>query len=175
MQVSERYGLYGACFLPKWLNEKNQGWQQALWRQIFSNASPWTYPLAALKEIPATQLRIALFGFSYIAPVYLSFFSSCNASFYQLSPSALFWEDTASDKERLFTRKVLKKKGAKELLTEEIDRYMQQGHPLFLAIGLENSNFLKSLDSFELIEEEISRTARKQFARSSKKIDVNAG
>ncbi len=151
-----RYGLYGASFLPKWLKGKNQGWQQALWHEIFSDQSPWTYPLDALKSIPIAQLsgKIALFGFSYIAPVYLSFFSSCKATLYQLSPSAFFWEDTTSDKERLFTRKALKGKGAKEIFREEIDHYMQQGHPLLGNWGKLGREMLKSLDSFELNEEE---------------------
>ncbi len=152
-----RYGLYGASFLPKWLHEKNQGWQQALWHEIYSDASPWTYPLSVLKAASTAQLsgKIALFGFSYLAPVHLSFFSSCKATLYQLSPSALFWEDTVSDKERLFTRRTLKKKGAKEIFREEIDRYMQQGHSLLGNWGKLGKEMLKSLDAFELIEEEV--------------------
>jgi exodeoxyribonuclease V gamma subunit len=154
-----RYGLYGISFLPKWLMEKDQGWQQALWREIFSDQSPWTYPLSALKEIPAGQLsgKIALFGFAYLAPVHLSFFSSCKATLYQLSPSALFWEDTASDKERLFTRKALKRKGAKQATCEEIDRYMQQSHPFLGNWGKLRRECLKALDTFDLIEEEVYR------------------
>jgi exodeoxyribonuclease V gamma subunit len=158
-QLYARYGLYGISFLPKWLMEKDQGWQQALWHEIFSDQSLWTYPLSALKEIPVGQLsgKIALFGFSYLAPVHLSFFSSCKATLYQLSPSALFWEDTASDKERLFTRRALKRKGAKEAVCEEIDRYMQQSHPFLGNWGKLRRECLKSLDSFELIEEEVYR------------------
>jgi exodeoxyribonuclease V gamma subunit len=151
------YGLHGASFLPKWLNEKNQGWQQTLWHELFSDCSPWTYPLDALKKIPTAQFpeRVALFGFSYIAPVHLSFFCFCKATLYQLSPSALFWEDIVSDKERLFTRKALKRKGTKQVLREEIDRYMQQSHSLLGNWGKFGREMLKSLDSFELIEEEV--------------------
>lgn len=152
-----RYGFYGTSFLSMWLTEKNQGWQQALWHELFSEDSPWTYPLEALHENSPKQFsgKIALFGFSYIAPIHLSFFCAFQATLYQLSPSALFWEDAVSDKERLVMGRILKKKGAKENFREEIDQYMQQGHAFLGNWGKLGREMLKSLDSFELIEEEI--------------------
>jgi exodeoxyribonuclease V gamma subunit len=152
-----RYGLYGATFLPKWLSEESQGWQQLLWRELFSDHSPWTYPLEALDRVQPKDFlgKIALFGFSYIPPIHLSFFSSLGASLYQLSPCSLFWEDMASDKQRLYISKILAKKGVKENLREEIEGYMQNSHPLLGNWGKLGREMLKSLDEFELIEEEV--------------------
>lgn len=169
-----RYGFYGASFLPTWLAEKNPGWQQVLWRAIFSDDSPWTYPLEALNKNHPKQFpgKISLFGFSYIAPIHLSFFSTFRAILYQLSPSALFWEDTVSDKERLFIGKALKKKGVKENFREEIDCYMQQGHSLLGNWGKLGREMLKSIDSFDLIEEEIYQEPQETSLLSSLKTSL---
>ncbi len=155
-KLFRRYGLYGANFLPAWLSEKNPSWQQALWNEIYSPHSPWTYPLELLKKTPTKPFsgKICLIGFSYLAPVHLSFFSSLKAVFFQLSSSSLFWQDTVSEKERLFIGNLLKKKGAKENLREEMDQYMQQGHPLLGNWGKLGKELLKSLDAFDLIEED---------------------
>jgi exodeoxyribonuclease V gamma subunit len=150
-----RYGLYGIQFLPKWL--ESPGWQQSLWREIYSDETPWTYPLHALiSSSPAPfSGKMALFGFSYLSPVHLSFFSAFSASLYALSPCALFWEDMASDKERLFLAKVMKKRGTKQIVRAEMDQYLQQSHPLLGNWGKLEKEFLKTLDRFELIEEEV--------------------
>ncbi len=149
-----RYGLYGIKFLPKWL--ESSGWQQSLWREIYSDETPWTYPLHALASFSPAPFsgKIVLFGFSYLSPVYLSFFSAFCPSLYVLSPCALFWEDMASDKERLFLSKVLKKRGAKQNVRSEMDQYLLQSHPLLGNWGKLEKEFLKTLDLFELIEEE---------------------
>jgi len=149
-----RYGLHGVSFLPKWLSQKRLGWQQLLWKELFSEESPWTFPLATgqPKQFPG---KLSLFGFSYLAPVHINFFSSLNACFYQLSPCALFWEDMVSDRERLKFGNLLKKREAKENFREEIDQYMQQGHPLLGNLGKLGREMLKALDGFELAEEEV--------------------
>ena len=152
-----RYGLYGQRFLPEWTS--TDGWQQALWRDIFSADSPWTYPIEALKgtKIKNYEGKIALFGFSYLSFAHLSFFCSIPASLYQISPCALFWGDHASDKEQLFIKRALQKTGAKENIRDEIDSYMQESHPLLGNWGKLGREMLKSLDSFALMEDETYR------------------
>lgn len=153
-RLFSRYGLYGQKFLPKWLEDG--GWQQALWREIFSNDSNWTFPLEALSamKIEKYQGKIALFGFSHLSLAHLAFFSSIPASLYQLSPCALFWQDATSDKERLFTKRFLQKKGVGINTREEIEGYMEAGHPLLGNWGKLGREMLKSLDCFVLNEEE---------------------
>jgi exodeoxyribonuclease V gamma subunit len=147
-----RYGVYGMEFLPKWL--ENPGWQQSLWKEIYAS---WTFPLEALKIASPAQFsgKLALFGFSYLPPIYLSFFSAIGTSLYQLSPCALFWEDMASDKERIFFARVLKKRGAKENVRDEIDQYLQQSHTLLGNWGKLGREMLKTLDHFEFVDEEM--------------------
>ena len=111
------YGLYGQQFLPAWLAK--EGWQQTLWNTIFAQESPWTYPIESLTKWKQSsfQGKIALFGFTYLSAAHLSFFSSLPATVYHPSPCALFWEDFASDKERLFRGRLFRKKGGKESIS----------------------------------------------------------
>ncbi len=149
-----RYGLYGKQFLPDWL--KKEGWQQTIWKSLFSKDSPWTYPLESLKDLNAGcfQGKIVLFGFSYLSPAHLGFFCAVPATIYQLSPCAQFWGDFASDKERLASHRFFRRKGGKENVLEELDRYMQQSHPLLANWGKLGREMLKSLDVFLLEETE---------------------
>ena len=140
-----RYGLYGIDFLEKWLG--GHGWQQMVWKSLFSEESPWTYPLKFLKvPLPENfpQGKIALFGFSYLSPAHLQFFSAFNAELYQLSPSAFFWGDSVSDKQRVFASR----KGASQAVVQS----MQQGHPLLGNWGKLGREHLKGLDLFLLDE-----------------------
>ncbi|MBS0604767.1 MAG: exodeoxyribonuclease V subunit gamma [Verrucomicrobia bacterium] len=156
-----RYGLFGKQFLPEWL--RSEGWQQILWKALFSQESPWTYPLESLKGVKPDcfQSKVALFGFSYLSASHLAFFGTLPASIYHLSPCALFWEDLASDKERLFTNRFLQRKGAKEEVRKQIDNYMQQSHPLLGNFGKIGREMLKSLDSFLLAEDEVYRNSER--------------
>jgi exodeoxyribonuclease V gamma subunit len=149
-----RYGLYGQKFLSEWI--ASDGWQSALWREIFSADSPWTYPIEALKKIKIEKYegKIALFGFSYLSLAHLLFFCSIPASVYQISPCALFWGDQPSDKEQLYIKRALHRTGTKENIRDEIDRYLQAGHPLLGNWGKLGREMLKSLDSFALLEDE---------------------
>jgi exodeoxyribonuclease V gamma subunit len=159
-----RYGLYGKQFLPEWLNR--QGWQQVIWKGLFSDSSSWTFPLELLEKSKGVcfQGKIALFGFSYLPPAHLAFFSSLyhnltgraiTATLYHLCPCALFWEDFTSDKERLFAYRFFQKRGGKEKVVEELDQYMRQSHPLLANWGKLGRQMLKSLDGFLLGEDEI--------------------
>jgi exodeoxyribonuclease V gamma subunit len=151
-----RYGLYGKQFLLEWLHR--QGWQQAIWKSLFSESSNWTFPLELLEESKGVcfQGKIALFGFSYLSPAHLAFFAFLHtATLYHLRPCALFWEDFASDKERLFAYRFFQGKGGKEKALEEVDQYMRQSHPLLANWGKLGRQMLKSLDGFLLSEDEV--------------------
>jgi exodeoxyribonuclease V gamma subunit len=102
------YGLYGATSLEGWLKKK--GWQQSLWRRLFSDQTPWTYPCKAFEGRFSCDFQVHLFGFNFLPAVYVSFFEPLNAAFYQLSFCAQYWEDLSSDKEDLFRNQQLEKK-----------------------------------------------------------------
>lgn len=150
-RVFARYGLYGQEFLPRWLSL--EGWQQALWQEIFSPLSSWSYPLEVLHtNLPRFEGKIVLFGFSYLSSAHLNFFSSIGVAICQVSPCAYFWQDHASEKEQLFIRRSLRKSGVQEKVEEEINKYMQNNHPLLGNWGKLGREMLKSLDRFTLLE-----------------------
>lgn len=145
-----RYGLYGQQFLSVWLSK--EGWQQALWKEIFNKDSFWTYSIAALR---ARQVefhgKLILFGFSYLSLAHLSFFSRLNASLYQLSPCALFWEDQTSDKQQLFINRQIHKKP----FVSHPDENYAPPHSLLGNWGQLGREMLNTLGAFTLIEEEV--------------------
>jgi exodeoxyribonuclease V gamma subunit len=143
------YGLYADTSLAEWLLKRD--WQQELWRQVFS--SGWSYPLSLLNREIATQRtyeQIALFGFSYLAPIHMRFFAALEAHLYLFSPCSLFWEDVSSDKERLSLLRAWRKSGAKQ----DGEVYLSSGHPLLGNLGKLGRGFLQTLGAFHLVENE---------------------
>ena len=147
------YGLYGAAFLPVWLEQR--GWQQALWRQIFSVHSLVTTPLDALSVSGTCLAQVHVFGFSYLPPVYLSFFSRLKASLYQLSPCAMYWDDLCSDREKLHVERLMARKGVNAAVRAETEHYLQERHPLLANWGKLGREFLKELDAFAVDTQEL--------------------
>ena len=97
MQLSSlfsRYGLYGEGFLDDWLG--TQGWQQWIWKRVYSEESSWTYPIKALQfscsqaAAESNAASLTLFGFSAMPKVYLEFFTQLQSAFYILSPCSCF-------------------------------------------------------------------------------------
>lgn len=83
------YGLYGEEFLLPWLGKK--GWQQTLWKELFPPGGPWILPAEALRAM--RKEKVYVLGVSSLPRLYRDFFVRSQASFYELSPCALFWED----------------------------------------------------------------------------------
>lgn len=104
-QTFLEYGEYGGSFLPDWLKE--QGWQQEIWKRIFSKDSPWTYPYQKLASPLSISYTPHLFGFHFLPPLYLHFFKKIGSQFYLFSPCSYFWSDELSAKEKVRTDSLL--------------------------------------------------------------------
>ncbi len=148
------YGLHGVHFLKGWLSSKERHWQKKLFCTLFQDSSAWSYPIALYRGGAETSARIALFGFHYLTPVHLSFFTQRGASIYALSPSMVFWGDFVTDKEKIAERRRLMRKGASAQKIEVIQRYLDEGHPLLNNWGKLGREMLKNLDAFTLKEVE---------------------
>lgn len=133
-----KYGLYGGPFLPKWLSE--DGWQQRLWRALFSEKGP----LEALEGKAIEGAEVHLFGFPSLADPYLHFFARNGVFFYHFSVCAEYWEDLCSDREKLAIDRRLTKKGASLLLREEMQRYLEERHPLLANWGKLGREWMKA-------------------------------
>ena len=121
-QIFLRYGLYGGCFLKEW--EQKKGWQQELWRRIFS--SRYSYPYKAAPKQPLHD-RFFLFGHSFLPQIYWQLFKT--STHYQLSPCQLFWGDVCSDKEGA---KLLRRAAKSQ---EELAEYLKDKNRVLANLG----------------------------------------
>jgi exodeoxyribonuclease V gamma subunit len=100
-----RYGIYGGEELARW--EKEGGWQQKIWREIFSNQSMWSYPVKELKGGREVNFFLHGFGFSFLPKVYFDFLQQSGCCFYFLSPCQYFWSDLSLENEEESNRLLL--------------------------------------------------------------------
>lgn len=142
-----RYGLYGRAFLPNWL--KKNGWQQELWRSVFSEESQLTCPIEALAQQPLSSGQVHLFGFPALADPYLHFFAKSKAYFYQFSLCAEYWEDLCSDREMLAIDRGLCTKGASRLVREEMQHYLEERHSLLANWGRLGREWIKRVSAYD--------------------------
>lgn len=121
-QIFLRYGLYGGKFIKEW--ESQAGWQQELWRRVFSERFSYPY-----KGAPAEPLQetFYLFGHSFLPRLYWQLFKKC--VHFQLSPCQLFWGDVCSDKE---SARLLRKAAKGQ---EELAAYLQDKNRLLANMG----------------------------------------
>lgn len=124
-----RYGKFGGGKLAEW--QKKEGWQQSLWKSVFSH---WDIPSKLLDlplKKPESPLEIHLYKFSFLPELYYRFLEKVSAyvpvHLYQFSPCATFWTDTFSEKERIFLEKKVDAK-----VRDEWNAYLQD-RPLLLA------------------------------------------
>ena len=117
------YGLYSS--VPQ------TGWQAWLWKRLFSPESSWTYPAIEFQKSTELRFRCHLWGFSSLPPLYLQFFKQCGSSFYFFSPCELFWEDIASDRQRIH----LEKKTVCIEEREQLREYLDEANPLLANFG----------------------------------------
>lgn len=132
-RVFLRYALYGGKELSLW--KQQEGWQQALWGEL-----DFSLRLEA-------GFEWHLFGFNALPPFYLEAFKQVKSVFYLLSPSACFWEDFCTDKQKAQLSVDLK---ASE--QEALEEYLQDQHPLLANMGKLGRSFLQQLHDFDPAE-----------------------
>ncbi len=149
-----RYGLYGGEFLKEWLQK--EGWQQALWKRIYHEESPWTFPYQAMEtKVFEGREQLHLFHFNFLPLLYQRFFKEAGATFYLLSPSPLFWGDLCTDKERVRLHKKIKNEQEKE----ELDRYLSEQNPFLSNMAKLGRDFLNQLEDLETKELYVEESA----------------
>lgn len=146
-----RYSLYGEAFLPDWLRE--EGWQQWLYKRVFGRDA---VSFEAVRDAKvSSQCQVHLFGFSHLPPLYLSFFARRKTVLYLFSPCATYWDDLCSDREKLSIQRSLQNRKASRAVSEEMQGYLQDQHPLLANWGKCGREFLKVLDAYPLEIEEM--------------------
>ncbi|MBX3718340.1 MAG: exodeoxyribonuclease V subunit gamma [Parachlamydiales bacterium] len=150
-KLFSRYGLYGESFLDDWVKEK--GWQQWIWNNVYAEGSGWTYPIKSLKhslDRASVAAQVHVFGFSSMPKLYLEFFNRLGCAFYLLSPCAMFWEDLATDRERIGARRHLEKIQIKETDVNLWEQYLRDTNPLLANLGKTGREFLKLIEEADL-------------------------
>ena len=154
-KLFSRYGLYGESFLDDWIKEK--GWQQWIWNNVYAEGSGWTYPIKSLKhslDRARVAAQVHVFGFSSMPKLYLEFFNRLGCAFYLLSPCAMFWEDLATDRERIGARRHLEKIQKKETDVNLWEQYLRDTNPLLANWGKTGREFLKLIEEADLDSDE---------------------
>lgn len=137
-----KYGVYGEGFLDLWL--KQGGWQQGIWKEIFSDQ--WSFPLELCREAMPSSDSLHLFGFSAIAPLFRSYFMKRGATFYLLSPSPLFLGDVCTDRELLFAEKGSERRGVKLAERQAFHSLVKETNRVIANFGKLKRNTLSLLD-----------------------------
>ena len=145
-----KYAMYDLDFLDEWL--KKPGWQQHVWKQSFTEQ--WTYPTELCQQEVTSPYPIHLFGFTYIPPVYRSYFMRMGATFYLLSPSPLFLGDVCTDRERLYVEKVGERIGAGLIERKELDTLLKEPNRLIANFGKLRRSTLSLLEEEQCLLDE---------------------
>ncbi|MBS0653743.1 MAG: exodeoxyribonuclease V subunit gamma [Verrucomicrobia bacterium] len=154
-KLFSRYGLYGESFLEDW--EKEKGWQQWIWNNVYAEETGWTYPVKALKlplDRSVVKSQVHVFGFSSVPKLYLEFFNRIDSALYLLSPCAMFWEDLTTDRERIGTRRHFEKMRIKDGELDQWEQYVRDTNPLLANWGKAGREFLKLLEDGDLVSDE---------------------
>ena len=128
---------------------KDQGFQEEIVKKYFLHYPP---PLERECQI---DHEVICFGIDYLAPIYWKFlFSSPALQVYLFSPCLYYWEDTESDWERKSLHRHWKRRGAKDRVCLELDRYLSEAPRNLANWGRLGKETLKILRSFDYQEEE---------------------
>ncbi len=138
-----RYGRQESTFLDAWLKE--EGWQQFLWKKIFYPGSPRLKLCEAVESASPPPFAIHLFHFSTLPKLFLNFFMRCQANYYLLSPSSLFWGDLCSDREKASLHKMLTRRGAKAAEKNSLDEFMRDQNPFLANLSKVGRDFFNQL------------------------------
>jgi len=152
-ELFDQYIIFRPEMVLAWDNDKDEGWQSVLWREIAAD-SPGQHRAALLRTFrdqvasgaaPAGTLprRISLFGISYLPPFHLQAFSLLarftEVVFYLQNPCGVYWGDIVS-------RQRLAELALKD--STEAEEYYDTGNPLLSSLGTLGQEFHDMLLEF---------------------------
>jgi exodeoxyribonuclease V gamma subunit len=100
-----QYGEYGGSVVSGW--NGREGWQQALWNELYHPDRIWDYPARILTTSANAKtnrpLSVHVFALSYLPAIHHRFLETLSLSqpvhYYLLSPCSVFWSDLKSDRQ----------------------------------------------------------------------------
>lgn len=143
-----KYGKYAGPMLAEWESAPLDGWQQHLWRYLFSKPGlEWTYPHKELTRVienpyPENEkkdLQIHLFAVSHISPLQQRLLKYVSGEFpvhyYMLSPCQAFWSDLVSQRESYRMQTYWNQRGASLAQQIALEEYLRDCNPLLANFG----------------------------------------
>ncbi|KIC75618.1 hypothetical protein DB42_EV00080 [Neochlamydia sp. EPS4] len=154
-QLFRDYGKYGKAMVDEW-NSDEQGWQQALWRSLFSSPdNNWScfYNEPILANDFFIEFQVHLFSISFMANSdYLLFekiAEQYSVNYYLLSPCSIFWSDILSEKEAKKLQQFWKKQKVLSSEQQELESYLRDKNVLLAnwgKLGRKMSELLEQKD-----------------------------
>jgi len=130
--VFDEYALYRPDMILEWEEGRGEGWQPALWRELFAERGSDHFPGAWRRfmalarsgrlDISALPTRISLFGLSTLPPAYMDILAAIpvpvRVNLFVLTPTREYWAD-------------LRRSGPQE----DCEAHPGEGHPMLASCG----------------------------------------
>ena len=145
------YGFYGSELLLSC--QETNDWQKNILQKIIEGGK-WKFPL---QNLSAQAVKGAVFCFAcdgMPAGFWDFLLKLPRFSAYLFSPCLSFWGDLCSTREKRSLVKYGKKRNVSETHLEELDRYLENCHPLLANFGKLGRETLQVLDLYDLQIEE---------------------
>ncbi|MDP1879711.1 MAG: exodeoxyribonuclease V subunit gamma [Parachlamydiaceae bacterium] len=152
------YGRYAHKMVKQWNCTNPQDWQARLWKRLFEGKWNWTYLTESMqielepktpfqngihpdsKTGPCSTISIHLFSINFITSSEFQFLQKIGnfapISLYCLSPCAVFWSDTRTDRESAYLQRFWQKKfgrHAQKIL--HLEELLQDRNPILANFG----------------------------------------
>lgn len=153
----QEYALYAGKMVQLWETQESLGWQQELWKELFSPHNDYSYLAKELayfnqQAIPplSRDTQVHLFGFSFLPKQEYDFFAQAakavRVHYYILSPCQGFWSDLHSNREKRFLKNRWAKKGFSIEQQEHLEDYFNDHNALLANWGSLGRHMAKQIE-----------------------------
>ena len=161
-----RYGEYGGVMLAGWetLPLSSLGWQERLWRLLFTGEGSWDFPVRQLADVRLRgvvgegEWQLHLFAMSFLSRLHHHFFMQVSealpVTFYQLSPTLTYWADVRSDRETHRLLHTSERQGVAEAEREAAELLLSDRNRLLANMGRLGREAALLFDDYHLFEED---------------------
>lgn len=136
-----KYGYYGKGL-------ELEGWQGEIWRKLFVEGS-WRVPVQLFQE--GLKGSVYCFGCLMMPPlVWETLVKMADVKIFMFSPTAFYWADICSDRERRSMVRSGKRRGVSQGQIEALQGYLLEAHPLLANWGKVGRDVFALLEETEI-------------------------
>lgn len=164
-KLFEGYGTYGGSLPEEW-ERKPAGWQEALWKLVWHDATEKTYPIRQVADALSKDVQplidrhveVHLFSISFLPALYHNLLKSLSdrlsINYYVLSPCQAFWSDIKSDSEGRRLYNFWKTRGASDAQLTALDNFLRDRNPLLANFGRLGREMAEQIEKADFVTEE---------------------